>query len=80
MPPVPVTVRTAIVNAHEVQMFERSEVLPAERFALTRAAEYVLRLPVASLSAGAYVLRTTASTPDAVAARDVRFTIEPPPR
>ena len=71
----PVTLKTHIQDAAEKSMFDKTESLAADRFATERAAEYQLRLPLATLTAGDYLLTFEATSGKVNVRRDVRFQV-----
>jgi VWFA-related protein len=67
----PVTMKMRIANAADQVVFEHSDTLTAERFGDARAADYHLRLPLAELPAGSYLLSLEATLGKTVANREV---------
>lgn len=74
-PPVPVTMRTIIVNDKDVEVLSEARSLSPEQFAAARAVDHRLELPLDRLSAGSYLLRFTAGAAKESVARDVRFVV-----
>jgi len=70
---VPMKVR--ILDGAGKAVFDKTESLAADRFATERAAEYQLRLPLATLTAGDYLLTFEATSGKVNVRRDVRFQV-----
>lgn len=71
-----VTLKTRILDAAGKEVFEKSETMGAARFGDARAADYQLRLPLASLpGAGAYLLTLEATLGKLTVTRDVVFQV-----
>jgi len=70
-----VTMKVQIRDAAAKLVFDRSETIGPDRFSAERAAEYQLRLPLATLSTGEYLLTFEGTLGKTVARRDVRFQI-----
>lgn len=71
----PVDVRATAVDAAGATAFERRETLGADRFAESRAADYLVELPIASLAAGPHLLTVSATSGHATVQRQVRFRV-----
>ena len=72
----PVVVTARIVDGKDADVFSKTETLGQDRFGgPTRAADYRLTLPVASLARGPYLLSITATGGTLTVKREVRFTL-----
>jgi hypothetical protein len=69
----PVTMTAAIADAAGAGVFAKTDVLAGAAFGPERSAEYQLRLPLATLPAGEYLLTVGAAAGKITAKRDVRF-------
>ena len=65
----PVTVKTQILDASDVKVFEGSETIAAETFDASRSAPFEVTLPIAPLAHGPYLLSITATLPGGASAR-----------
>jgi hypothetical protein len=74
--PAPVTMRVRILDAAGKSAFDKSDTLAADRFSVERAADYQLRLPLATLSPGDYVLTFDAAAGKVSVKREVRFEVK----
>ncbi len=74
-PLAPVVVTARIVDGRDADVFSKTETLGQDRFGPTRAADYRLTLPVASLARGPYLLSITATGGTLTVKREVRFTL-----
>jgi hypothetical protein len=70
--PLTVTMRDAAGES----VFTRSATLAADRFSAERATDYQLRLPLAALRPGDYLLTFEAAAGKVSATRDVRFHVQ----
>ena len=70
-----VPLKIQIQDAAGKAVFEKAESIGADRFSAERAAEFQLRLPLPTLTAGEYLLTIEGTTGKAVARRDVRFQV-----
>jgi VWFA-related protein len=70
---VPLAAR--IVDAKGTSMFNQKTTLPAAGFDANRSAEYQLRLPLATLKPGVYLLTFETTVGKSAARRDVRFQV-----
>jgi hypothetical protein len=78
--PVPVAVVIRIVDVHDQTVFSQSASIDASRFARTRAADYAVDLPVATLAPGDYLLTIEATAGTHRVSRDLRFERSATPR
>jgi VWFA-related protein len=69
----PVLVKVTIRDAGGATVFEQRDTIAVDRFGKARAADYQLRLPLTTLSAGEHVLTFDASAGKVAARRDLRF-------
>src|SRR5262249_49644165 len=74
--PSPVTLRTRVVDSHDVEIVSRFETLSPAAFSTGRQVDYTYRRPLSSLSAGEYWLSIEAAIGRLVAKRDVRFSVK----
>jgi hypothetical protein len=70
-----VDMSVTLLDATGATVFDRRDMLAPDRFGTSRAADYQIDLPVASLSRGPHLLTVRASQGSASARRQVRFTI-----
>jgi hypothetical protein len=75
LPPVPVTMKTTILDGAGTAVEERAEVLAAERFAPGRSTDLRVDVPVSRLAPGPHLLRIEAAAGAQVVRREVRFRI-----
>ncbi len=71
----PVTLKTTIVGAAGKSVFDLTDTLAADRFGAERSVDYQLRLPLATLTTGDYLLTFEATSGKVTATRDVRFQV-----
>jgi VWFA-related protein len=72
---LPVLVTTQIVDGRNADVFTKRETLRSDRFAVARAADYRVSLPIADLSKEPHLLRITVTRGTTTAQREVRFTV-----
>ncbi|HEX5070695.1 MAG TPA: VWA domain-containing protein [Vicinamibacterales bacterium] len=70
-----VPLKAAIVDTTGKSIFSHTESVPVDRFTAERSADYQLRLPLATLTAGDYLLSFETTVAKTTARRDVRFTV-----
>jgi VWFA-related protein len=75
-PSAGVTVTTQIQDATGTRIFDRREQVPVSRFEPQRAADYQLRLPLATLKAGEYLLTLETTAGKTTVRRDVQFRVK----
>ena len=68
-------VKIQVQDAAGKVVLEKAESIGADRFNTDRSAEYQLRLPLSTLTAGEYLLTFEASVGKVLARRDVRFQV-----
>jgi len=71
-----VTIKTSMLDEHNVVAFDRSEVLAAERFGTEGTADWPIEVPLLSLAPGTYRLRVEATASGVSVHRDVQFVIK----
>ena len=72
---VPVRVNALVTDDEGRSVFDQDSVVPAGRFDAGRSADFQIDLPLASLTAGPYLLALDFRQGNTVATRDVRFTV-----
>jgi hypothetical protein len=72
---LPVVVTTQIVDGRNADVFTTSETLGPGRFAVARAADYRVSLPMAGLTKEPHLLRIAVTRGTTTAQREVRFTV-----
>ena len=70
---VPLT--ATIRDAAGKSVFSKADTIAADQYSTDRAADYQLRLPVAKLAVGDYLLTFEATSGKVAARRDVRFQV-----
>jgi hypothetical protein len=70
-----VPIKVQIQNATGKSVFDRTDTVAADRFGEDRAADYQLRVPLATLVPGEYLLTFEATAGKVTARRDVRFQV-----
>ena len=65
----PVTVKTQILDASDVKVFEGSETIAAEAFDASRSAAFEVALPIAPFAHGPYLLSISATLPGGASTR-----------
>ena len=71
----PVSVKVRILDAAGKPAFSHVETMSPDRFDASRAADYQLRLPLATLGTGDYLLSLEASAAKTLVRRDIRFQV-----
>ncbi len=71
----PVSMKMQILDAAGKSVFDKADTLAPDRFSAERAADYQLRLPLAQLAPGEYLLTFAAGTSKATARRDTQFQV-----
>ncbi len=69
------SISATILDAAGKTVFSRTDTLAPDRFGTNRAADHQLRLPLATLSAGDYLLTLATTVGKTTAKRDVRFQV-----
>jgi VWFA-related protein len=75
-PPQPVILTTEVIDAAGAVVLATTRAMGAEVFDAHTSAEHRFDLPLSQLDAGAYLLRFVATTGEARAQRDVRFSVK----
>jgi hypothetical protein len=75
-PPQPVVFETEIIDATGTVLVSATRALTAREFEPRTAAEHRFDLPLSELGAGSYLLRFVATSGEARAQRDVRFSVK----
>jgi hypothetical protein len=71
-----VPLKITIQDGAGKSVFDKTETLPADRFATDNAADYQFRLPLATLKTGEYLLTFETAAGKTTVRRDVRVTIK----
>jgi VWFA-related protein len=74
-PPVPLSLKIAIVDAHDQHVLDRVETLAADKFGRNRGGDYQLDLPLSTLAPGDYLVTFDTAIGNKTAHRDVRFSV-----
>jgi hypothetical protein len=75
-PVFPVLLKTRILDADDRPSFERQETVPTDQFLTSRAADYLVELPLARLAGGAYIfILEAAIAGHPIIRRHVRFLV-----
>jgi hypothetical protein len=68
-------VTTQVVDGRNSDVFTKRETLGPDRFAVARAADYRVSLPMADFTKGPHLLRIAVTRRTTTAQREVRFTV-----
>ena len=71
----PVAMKIRIADAQDKPVFENTETIAPDRFAKDRAAEFQLRLPLANLKPGNYLLTLQGTLGKTVVSRELTFAV-----